>query len=434
MLKIRVIFTILLLLATHHLRASCGSSAFNSWNTLRTAYPTGADARLTNSNWVDDKIYTHADGIFGKIHQLVQTAEKHVYLQTWTFQPKTKPALYLADAIRKLAARRASQRKQGTVHIWLLLNILSLQNEEQQQRKIDRYIEEQGLNLAGIEIHVAFFKAKLLGANHVKTVSVDNKVALVTGANFSVSNNGLGFFDLGFVLKGDVLKSLDYDFVQTWISFVKSGPNPTDWGAHLNGSSRHCYPTLFTRNRAFPNITNSIQKSSMNDAIIESIQGAQSNIEIITPNMNVTKLLDALAKAALRGVNIRIILSKGFTDFAQELPTRGGANARSISRIYQGLSNYLSPAEICQRLQINWYSHDGRSITETTKPPASHAKFMLIDKKIAFFGSANMDNQSWVNSREISLFVDKPSLARQWTLHFFDPIFKRSFPIDRCAD
>ncbi len=412
--------------------ASCGSRTFNSWNMLRKAYPAGADPLLTSSNWVDDRIYTHADGIFGKIHQLIQTAEKHVYIQTWTFQPKTKPALYLADAIRKLHARRTSQGKRDTVHVWLLLNIISLQNETHQRQQVEQYIIDQGLNLNGIKIHVGFFKAKLLGANHVKTVSVDNKVALVTGANFSVSNNGLGFFDLAFVVKGDVLKSLDYDFVQTWISFIKSGPQPTAWGSYLNGSSRHCYPILLTRNRAFPDFSSRIQNSSMNDAIIESVQKAQSNIEIITPNMNVTKLLDAIAKAALRGVKVRIILSKGFTDFAQELPTRGGANSRSISRIYDGLSKYLSHSEICQRLQIHWYSHDGRAVTETTKPPASHAKFMLIDKKIAFFGSANMDNQSWVNSREISLFVDKPSLASQWTSNFFDPIFSRSFAIDRC--
>ena len=51
---------------------------------------------------------------------------------------------------------------------------------------------------------------------------------------------------------------------------------------------------------------------------------------------------------------------------------------------------------------------------------------MLIDEKISFFGSANMDNQSWVNSREISLFVDNEKLSKKWTRDFFDPIFERS--------
>ncbi len=386
----------------------------------------------TTSNWVDPSIYTHADGIFGKVHQLVQTAESHVYIQTWTFHPKTKPALYLADAIRRLHARRTQQGRRNPVHIWLMLNIISLQNEAVEQQKMDRYIVEQGLDLDGIEIHVGFFKAKLLGANHVKTVSVDHKVALITGANFSPSNNGKGFFDLGFVVKGDVLKSLDYDFVQTWQSFVKTETQPRSWGHQLSGSSDSCHPILLTRSKAFPNFTTQIQKNSMTDALLASVRGARENIEIITPNLNVTKLLDEIAKAVIRGVKVRIILSKGFTDFAQDLPTRGGNNDMSIDRLHRGLYKYLRPAEICERLQIHWYGLDGVTAVETTKPPANHAKFMLVDNKIAMFGSANMDNQSWVNSREISLFVDKRSLASRWTKDFFNPVFDRSVVVQDC--
>ena len=385
------------------------------------------------ANKVDDKIYVYSDAIFGKIHSLVQMAEKHVYLQTWTFMPKTKPALYLADAIRKLHARRVRQNKTGTVHIWLMLNIISLQNRDNERRKVHRYIVDQGLDLQGIEIHVGFFQAKLLGANHAKTVSVDNKVALITGANFSPSNNGKGFFDLGFVVSGEVVKTLDYDFIQTWISFIDSSEQPTEWGSNKT-YNQGCTPILLTRSKAFPNFSSKIQHNSMNDAIFQSIKNARKSIDIITPNLNVTRLMDELAKAALRGVRVRIILSKGFTDSVQELPTRGGSNDRSIERLHRGMSQFTDHQNICSFLEIHWYGLDGRTPVDSPDPPASHAKFMIVDDKVVYFGSANMDNQSWVNSREVALFVDKSRLAAGWRKGFFDPVFARSVVIDRCKN
>ena len=352
---------ILIVLSSITTHAACRSHSFSSWPSFSADYKAGADGKYTDRNWVDESIYTHSDGIFGKVHQLVVAAEKNVYLQTWTFHPKTKPALYLADAIRKLHARRVRERKTGVVHIWMMLNIISLQNHENQKNKLQKYIQDNGLDLEGIEIHVGFFKAKLLGANHVKTVSVDHKVALITGANFSPANNKKGFFDLGFIVKGDVLKNIDYDFVQTWISYLDNIDQPKAWGHSTRHNVSSCTPIYLTRNKAFPNFTTKTQKSSMTDGLLESIRHARKNIEIITPNLNVTVLLNELGKAVLRGVKVRIILSKGFSDFSEDLPTRGGKNAITIKRIHRGLLKHTTQEEICKGLRIHWYGLDGQS-------------------------------------------------------------------------
>lgn len=411
--------------------AKCGSQTFNSWNILGQNYPAGAEAMQTNLNWIDENIYTFSDDIFGKIRQMIMSAKRHVYIQTWYFGTKTKPALYLADAIKRLHAKKVKENDNSTVHIWLLINIISLQNEISERKKFERFVVKHGLKLDGIKIHLGFFKAKLLGANHAKTVSVDNTTALITGANFSNSNNQNGFFDLGFVVKGDVVHNLDYDFIQTWISFVKSEDQPK-LEKQRSQKQNQCLPILFTRGKANPKVTSKIQKNSLNDAIIASVRNAKHSIDIVTPNLNVTKLLNELAKAAYRGVKVRIILSKGFTDFAQDLPTRGGTNPMSIVRLQEGLAKHMSENEICKVLKIHWYSTDGIDPIDSPNPPANHAKFMLVDKKISFFGSANMDNQSWVNSREIALFVDNSSLAKKWTKNFFNPIFERSVSAMNC--
>lgn len=410
--------------------SNCASSTFQSWDFSQ--YPAGAEAFESSENWVDPKIYIQSNAIFGKMQELVLQAEKHVYIQTWTFQPRSLPARALAQSIRQLHANRKKKGLQEPVHFWFMLNIISLQNKDIERQRFRAFIKREGLNLDGIVLHVGFFRAKLLGANHAKTISVDSKVALVTGANFSPSNNADGFFDLAFVVKGEIVKNLDYDFIQIWKSFIGREGVPRERGASLNTNRFGCVPVLLTRSKPFPDPITKIQKSSMTDALLESIRHAKKSVDIITPNLNVTELLTEIARAALRGVQVRIVLSKGFTDLGQLFPTRGGVNKQSILRLERALEGHLNLKEFCQRVQIKWYSADGVGALETTRPPANHAKFMLVDDKISFLGSANMDNQSWINSREIGIFVDQPKLAKTWRKDFFDKVFGRSINIDKC--
>ena len=168
----------------------------------------------------------------------------------------------------------------------------------------------------------------------------------------------------------------------------------------------------------------------MVDSFIEALQYARESIDIITPNLNVTKLMSAIVTAANRGVKVRIILSKDFTDLGQDIPTRGGNNYASVRRMHRALEPYLND-RICERLKIRWYGLDGVNAVSSTGPPANHAKFMIIDQKITYFGSANMDNQSFVNSRELALFVDNSNLGTRWT-KFYEHIYNRSVDVDEC--
>ena len=44
-----------------------------------------------------------------------------------------------------------------------------------------------------------------------------------------------------------------------------------------------------------------------------------------------------------------------------------------------------------------------------------------------------MDNQSWVNSREIGLFVDANNEVRKWTKSVFEPRFNRAIDVQECG-
>lgn len=433
-MNLRTLIIILFLYGPTQSYADCASSHFRltAFNTMNQNYPTGAKPIRTDSNHVNKKVYVRAKEIFSQAHKMIQKAESHIYLQTWLFQPQTTPARYVADAI-KILAQNIKKHNKKPVHIWMLINVIGTQDLNAEKIRVNNFLKQFSLYSRELKFHLGFFKANFLGANHAKSISVDSKVALLTGANFSKNYNGLGYYDLGFVLKGDVVKQLDKDFVQTWRSYLKTSSFPQNWGQKITNKIKACTPILLTRNKAFSKLSDKAQESSINDTLLNSVLFAEDSVDILTPNLNVTSFMNELLQAALRGVRIRIILGKQFHSFLQTLPTRGGANKSSVRRLYQALKKHMSPTQACQVLQIRWYSEDGISAVLGAKPPTSHAKFMIVDGQTAFIGSANMDNQSWVNSREIGLFIDNRERSQYWQKNLYTPLFNKAIPVEECG-
>jgi phosphatidylserine/phosphatidylglycerophosphate/cardiolipin synthase-like enzyme len=86
----------------------------------------------------------------------------------------------------------------------------------------------------------------------------------------------------------------------------------------------------------------------------------------------------------------------------------------------------------CKRLQIRWYSDDGRSPILGNGAYASHAKYMSIDDRLAIVGSANMDTQAWNNSHETNVIVDDAATTQAWDQKMFSASFSRGIDVDAC--
>ncbi len=413
--------------------ANCTSGLFaqSTRDTLRTTFTAGATAALSKNNKISPYVHVRSDQIFGKVHQMIVGAERLVQIQTWRFQPHSKPALYFADAVQKLIQKRRRQKAKKPVHIWLMINLISA-NATTKKQQMQRFVTKHDLQHPEVVLHFGYFKRRLLGANHAKTVTVDHKVALISGANFSKNYNGSGFFDLAFEFSGDVVRYIDRDFYQIWISYIKSGTPPDTW-KQRNSTQRHgCLPILLTRSKAFPDPSSTPTKNSMNHTFLKTVASAKKTVEIFTPSLNVKSFMNEILAAVMRGVRVKIILNKGYVADLQNLPTRGGSNRQSVKRLHHALLKVLKPKEICERLQIRWYSDDGREPTLGSGPPTNHAKMMIVDDRVSFVGSANMDNQSWVNSREIALFIDSSRHAKQWQQDVFYPNFEKAKPVSQC--
>jgi phosphatidylserine/phosphatidylglycerophosphate/cardiolipin synthase-like enzyme len=139
------------------------------------------------------------------------------------------------------------------------------------------------------------------------------------------------------------------------------------------------------------------------------LSGAQTSLNVITPNMNDSGALAALA-AATGTADVHVVLSHGFNDSAESLPFEGGTNDTAVARLAE------LAADPC-KLHVRWFTRDTGEI-EGNGAGASHAKWASADGIAMILGSQNLDTQSWTKSRELSVLVDDAATTAR-----FDAVF-----------
>ena len=425
---------------------NCGSELFQKIATAALdARGNGlASGKLAQRNTIDSKVLVGSEEIFKRMSEMIEEAKDNIYYQTWKFEPESDAAKSLFDALEKLNNKEGSKK----VQVWLMINDVIPDTKRQIREKINKALESKGLHEEkGIVLSFGIFNAKRLGANHARSLSVDGKVALVTGANTSLNFNfgkegpagsevSKGMYDSGYVLRGDIVSVLDADFAQIWngttveVEIKKKRITGPSWSNKLPQTTCKS-PVLFTRNKAkaLPN-WGAAPQSSINEAHLAAFSAATKSLDIITPNMNVREVEKAIVSQLVNNKDIKIRIILGFKSVKELERQYGDHNKNTAKGIYREVARKtgLSLDDLCKskRLQIVWYSDDGKSAAEGAKPPSSHAKYTNIDNQVTYIGSGNMDRQSWVNSREIGLFVDGKELAQKWHEQVFQPAFERS--------
>lgn len=429
-------FVLCFLLVSVVANARCPSLLFTSISdrVLSQSYQEFATGSVTFKNSVESHALIRSSEVFEKAGALIQGAKRNIFVQTWYFDHTSEPAKIFAAELAKLSRGLRQRGQKNPVHIWIMVNVVGFQNAGHERREIERFFADYDLNNAFTQLHIGIFKAKLLGANHAKSISVDNTVAVITGANIFDYVNELSLFDLGFVVRGQIVHQINADFVDIWHQYIGSEPAPKLEKLALRGKpTQNCLPIMYAKNNAYANISTTIRHSALNQALLNSVRAAKKSIDIITPNLNVEPFRQAIKEAIEAKVKVRIILSKGFLALEQNLPSRGGENLVTVTKLYRALSDFSARGYFCNQLQIRWFSRDGEDAVKGLGTPKSHAKFMVVDGRVTYIGSANMDNQSWVNSREIGLFIDSRSHARQWLKQFFEPSFAKATPVRECG-
>jgi phosphatidylserine/phosphatidylglycerophosphate/cardiolipin synthase-like enzyme len=192
-----------------------------------------------------------------------------------------------------------------------------------------------------------------------------------------------------------------------------------------------CLPMMITSRRSDADPTSNRTDNTQDQGFLAAWGAATSHIHVQTPNLNDDAAKAALLTAVKRGVRVDVILSKGFNEESEALPGQGGGNEMNVRMLYDDLAA-AGIADACDRLRIRWYSRDGVRPVLDNSFYASHAKFTSIDSAVAIVGTANMDTQSWNNSREVNVVVDSADTASAWDAQLFVEEFAHAVTVDRC--
>jgi phosphatidylserine/phosphatidylglycerophosphate/cardiolipin synthase-like enzyme len=428
-----------------------GRTIFESTRDMIGRGTVPASLYSTAKNAADTDVLIDGPQIFPAFRALIASAEHHVNLQTYVWEANTDPTNEIVAGLRDLAARRAQTAPSGPpviVRFLLDVSTLGFGSSVSALPRAWASVEALALDPKLVTFELAGFYHVGMGTLHVKTVVVDGRAAIVTGANPQAHHNyAQPWRDSGYRLAGDVAVALLADFDHAWMQsklwtcgsteepeFLNCQGAPTKisypiLSAELPAST--CRPMLVTSREADMNPWSNRTDNTQDQAFLAAFGAARSHIRMQTPNLNDDAAKAALLAAVKRGVRVELVLSKGFNDLTESAPGQGGTNATTVNALHAALA-VDGVTEICKKLQIRWYSRDGLRPVDGNGIYASHAKYASVDDLVVIVGTANMDTQSWNNSREVNVVVDDVATTQAWDSQLFTPDFETGILVDQC--
>lgn len=438
------------------LQEDCASPAFLAIKQATSAAAGNGSYDSSVQNSASKTVVHEGTEIFATMADLIAGAGQEVNLQTWRWDPGAGPEIAILAGVRRLADRLAGEgARPSPVQIRLLLNVIP-STDGRLFEKLSASLERMALNPALVHVTVARFQANLLGANHVKGLVVDGSRVFVSGANMSSDffDEGNRYWDVGYRFDGAVARGLRQDFGVAWakgqewrcgsrglsteadsrdrcsgdLDFPwRSLPAlpPVDTSASDAANAALCSPILVVGHNAralpFPSAENDSPQAL---ALLTAVNGATRILRVQSPNLNEPAMIDALIAAARRGVEVDLILSKAHEQSGESMPGRGGANDATLKKMFDALG-----PDACKNLHARWFSRDGRAPIESAGAPSSHVKYLSVDDQVTIMGSANLDVQSWRNSREVNVVVDGAGLAKTYREAVFAPVWSRAIDV-----
>ncbi len=293
---------------------------------------------------------------------------------------------------RELKKRLLAAAKRG-VRCWVLYDKVGAKGLP------DSYVDE--LVLAGVHVQ-AFVTNRQFGRrfqmnfrNHRKLVIVDGRVAFVGGLNIGDEYMGLGplgaWRDTHLQIEGPAAVAFQVSFLEDWYYATRTVPDlPV---VPVRGGNEDVL--IFASGPSEPwGITPAVY--------CEIIHDVRERIWIASPYFVPDPMLrGALAHAALRGVDVRIILPQG------------------IDHLLPWLSSFsYYPQMLAAGVKIWRY-----------QPGFMHQKVMLADNDLAIVGSVNLDYRSFMLNFELAAAVRDEGFARE-VERMFEADFARSEPED----
>ena len=311
----------------------------------------------------------------------VGAAEHHVHLEYYIFEP---------DQTGTLLLNALTAKARTGVEVRLLVD--GIGSPALLSRKHRQLLDE--FRAAGGELAV-FHPARLDRLRplvnlrtHRKIVVVDGRVGLLGGINVTDDENEHfrphdAYRDTHLLLRGGAVRWLQYVFLQDW--HYANGRPPRGEAEFLPDVAAGDLPVQIVASGP------DTDGEAIHRAMIDALNMARQRIWLATPYFVPTEAaLLALTNAALRGVQVKLIVPE-----------------RSDSRVVTWAARSYYDELTRVGVQILEYG-----------PRMLHAKTLVVDRHLAYIGTANFDFRSFMLNFEVNVALFNETANRDLAAMF----------------
>lgn len=331
------------------------------------------NALLTENNEI--QVFTDGWDKFQQLFSDIKQAKNHIHLQYYIFRDD-QLGMKLIDLLTEKA-------KEG-VKVRILYDEMG--SRRIKKRSFNKLIEAGGEVEVFFPSHIPFVNLRINFRNHRKLVIIDGKIGYVGGFNVGDEYLGLnkkyGYWrDTHLRILGEAVHGIQLRFILDW----------------NQASSRN---DIYYAPEYFPKVTETYSKipiqiltsgpdskwEHIKNGYIKMIASAKESIYIQTPYfIPDNSILDALCIAALSGLDVRIMIP----------------NKPDHMFVYWATLSYIGEL---LKAGAKVYIYDNGFI---------HAKMIVVDKKAASVGTANIDVRSFRLNFEVNAFIYHRESAEQ---------------------
>jgi cardiolipin synthase len=335
-------------------------------------------AKLPITRYNDADLLIDGEATFDAIFEGIATAEDYILVQFYIMR---------ADELGKKLQRALIDKARAGVRVYVLYDELG------SKELPDSYSAElRSVGALIFPFNTTQGKGnrfRLNFRNHRKIVVVDGRIAYVGGHN--VGDEYLGkhptltpWRDTHVAVRGPVVQFVQVSFAEDWLWAVGSTPDWREGGKHELDWRPEKAPQGDTLALCLPTgPADDLETCTL--FFLHAINSAKQRIWIVSPYfVPDEQLMSALQLAALRGVDVRILIPENPD---QQL-------------VYYSSFSYLEEAENAG-VRIFRY-----------QPGFFHQKVMLVDDNAAAIGTANLDNRSMRLNFEVTMLLVDQDFAR----------------------
>jgi len=190
-------------------------------------------------------------------------------------------------------------------------------------------------------------------------------------------------------------------------------PDGAEMTPYLSTSTAEPVPMALVSRPAYGPFDSKSVRVPQNEAWLSLIRHARQSIFIQTPDLNAAPLMEALAQALRRGVEVTYYVCFGYNDLGEMIPGQGGTNDQAARALIASL-----PEDGPERKLLRIHNYVGkdqsRPLHHSLKARSCHVKLLIADGAVGVQGSGNQDTQSWFHSLEVNVMVDDEEVCARW--------------------